>query len=66
MSDVSLTPRQHMVATLLGQGACNKDIARELGITVRAVKHHLTQLYRRHGVTSRLEFVTRLPRVAAP
>jgi DNA-binding CsgD family transcriptional regulator len=48
-----LTERQRTVAALAAGGQCTKQIARQLGITERAVKHHLTNVYRRLGIPSR-------------
>jgi DNA-binding CsgD family transcriptional regulator len=55
----SLTPRQRQVATLLARGMTNKEIAVELGCSVRGVEHHLTQLLARSGCRGRTEFVAR-------
>jgi DNA-binding NarL/FixJ family response regulator len=40
--------------------ASNKEIAARLGITEQSVKNRLTSLYRKLGVTSRLELVLKL------
>jgi DNA-binding NarL/FixJ family response regulator len=36
-------------------GLSNKDIARQFAISEQTVKHHLTRVYGKLGVTSRLE-----------
>jgi two-component system, NarL family, nitrate/nitrite response regulator NarL len=50
----SLTPREREVAHLVGNGASNKEIARQLNITEKTVKKHLTVIFRKLGVSSRL------------
>jgi DNA-binding CsgD family transcriptional regulator len=44
-----LTPREIEIARLIGQGASNKRIARQLSITERTVKAHLTMIFRKTG-----------------
>ena len=51
-----LTARQRMIADLIGEGACNKEIASRLKITERTVKAHLTEAFRHAGVSDRLQF----------
>jgi len=51
----TLTAREHQVLRLIGTGAANKQIARELGITERTVKSHLTSIFATIGVTSRTQ-----------
>jgi two-component system nitrate/nitrite response regulator NarL len=46
--DVELTPRQSQVARLLERGLSNKEMAREMDLSVGTVKHHV------HGVLDRL------------
>jgi DNA-binding NarL/FixJ family response regulator len=43
-SGVTLTPREHQVLTLLGQGLSNRQIARRLAISEHGVKRHVTNL----------------------
>lgn len=40
--------------------ASNKDIANRLGITEQSVKNRLTALYRKMGVSGRLQLVLKL------
>ncbi len=54
----SLTPRERDVLECLATGARTRDIARQLEITEPTVKRHLTNLYRKLGVTNRVEAVT--------
>lgn len=50
-----LTPREYEVLTLMAQGACDKDIAQSLFISVRTVQTHLAHIYEKLGVHSRTE-----------
>lgn len=45
-----LTPRQVQVLLLIAEGRSNKEIARQLGITVGAVKNRASALYRSVGL----------------
>jgi DNA-binding NarL/FixJ family response regulator len=49
-----LTPREREVAHLIGSGASNKEIASQLGVSVKTVKAHLTTVFRKLGCTDRL------------
>ena len=48
-----LTEREIQVLTLLVLGECNKRIAIRLGISLRTVEFHLTNLYTKLAVSSR-------------
>ena len=50
-----LTPRQVKVLRCLEKGMTNKEIARELGITDRTVKMHLSAIYPLLGVHNRTQ-----------
>lgn len=52
--------REKDVVKLLLQGKSNKQIALELGISVRTVEFHLGNIYAKLGVTSRTEAVLKL------
>lgn len=52
-----LTPREREIALLLQGGACNKTLARELGLGLPTVKTHLINLFRKVGVRNRTELV---------
>jgi DNA-binding NarL/FixJ family response regulator len=47
---LDLTPRQQEVLTLVTQGYSTKDIARNLGISVKTVETHRAQLMERLGI----------------
>ncbi len=53
-----LTARETEVLHLLAQGRQNKEIARELGISERTVKFHVTALMQKLGAGNRTEAVT--------
>ncbi|CAM3162686.1 Putative HTH-type transcriptional regulator/MT0914 [Arthrobacter ulcerisalmonis] len=48
-----LTNRERQIARLAGRGASNRDIALEMGVSVRTVEGHLYQVFTKLGVTSR-------------
>lgn len=52
---MDLTRREREIAELIGKGECNKQIARELTITERTVKAHLTEIFRKLGIADRLK-----------
>jgi len=52
-----LTPREKEVIALIVGGYTNKDIAQEFGISQHTVKHHLTNIFDKLGVSNRLELV---------
>jgi NarL family two-component system response regulator YdfI len=53
----TLSPREAQVLALLAQGAANKEIARQLGISERTVKAHVTGIFNKLGASSRAEAV---------
>jgi two-component system nitrate/nitrite response regulator NarL len=53
----SLTAREREIVSLIAEGLRNDEIARRLGITPKTVKNHLTALFEKVGVSSRLELV---------
>jgi DNA-binding NarL/FixJ family response regulator len=52
-----LTPRERQILAALMKGESNKQIARDLGIAEQTVKNHLSQLYARFEVSSRLSLM---------
>lgn len=48
-----LTSRERQIARLAGRGTSNRDIALEMGVSVRTVEGHLYQVFTKLGVTSR-------------
>jgi DNA-binding CsgD family transcriptional regulator len=53
----SLTPTEHDVVRFLCKGLANKDIASRLFISPRTVQTHLTHVYAKLGLTSRVQLV---------
>ncbi len=54
------TPREREISALLLQGKSNKQIALALGISVRTVEFHLSNIYAKLGATSRTEAALKL------
>jgi DNA-binding NarL/FixJ family response regulator len=52
-----LTERERQIATLAGNGVSNKDIALDIGISVRTVEGHLYQVFTKLGVSSRSDLL---------
>jgi two-component system NarL family response regulator len=55
-----LTGREREIAALIGDGHSNKQIARQLAITERTVKAHLTEIFRKLGIADRLKLALRV------
>lgn len=53
----SLTPTEHGVVRLLNEGLANKDIAARLFISPRTVQTHLTHIYSKLNLSSRVQVV---------
>jgi len=54
-SDFGLTRREREILTLVVEGETNKGIARRLSVGEDTIKHHLTSIFNKTGVSSRLE-----------
>lgn len=50
-----LTPRELEVVTCIVEGCANKDVARQFGISEETVKRHLSNVFDKTGVSTRLE-----------
>ena len=64
-----ITPREREIVHLLSAGASNKEIAKKLNVTERTVKAHLTAVFRKLGISGRLQlalFVLEHSRLAGP
>lgn len=55
-----LTEREHEVALAVSQGASNKEVARQLGITERTVKAHVGVIFTKLAVQDRLHLALRI------
>ena len=53
--DYGLTPRELALIARVVAGLSNKDVGREFAISERTVKHHLTNIYEKLGISNRLE-----------
>jgi DNA-binding CsgD family transcriptional regulator len=51
----SLTPTELDVARLVSEGLANKQIATQLFVSPRTVQTHLTHIYTKLGITSRVQ-----------
>jgi DNA-binding NarL/FixJ family response regulator len=54
---IPLTDRQIEVLRLLDRGLSNKEIGRELGVSERTVKAHMTAIFKSLGVSGRAEAI---------
>jgi DNA-binding NarL/FixJ family response regulator len=61
----ALTPREHQIAQAIANGRSNRDIASLLGITEQTVKNHLTNIFGKVGVGSRLQLALVLVKKAS-
>lgn len=52
---VDLTPREQDVLLALGEGLCNRDIAKKLFITEYTVKKHVSQILAKLGLNDRTQ-----------
>jgi DNA-binding CsgD family transcriptional regulator len=62
-SDLGLTPREKDVLVLLAEGASNKAIARQLGISVHTAKFHVGSLLEKFDATGRTDVVAHAARL---
>ena len=53
----SLTPAERDVVRLVSEGLANKDIATRLFVSPRTVQTHLTHVYTKLGLSSRVQLV---------
>jgi DNA-binding CsgD family transcriptional regulator len=60
--DIELTPRERDVLVLMAEGASNKAIARQLGISVHTAKFHVGSLIDKLDATGRTDAVAHAAR----
>lgn len=58
-NELALTGREREVLALLAEGRANKEIAHALECSVRTAEFHISNLLKKHAVSSRLELVAR-------
>ena len=58
----SLTPTEVDVARLVSEGLSNKDIATQLFVSPRTVQSHLTHVYTKLALTSRVQLAQQASR----
>ena len=58
----SLTPTERDVVRLVGEGLGNKDIAARLFVSPRTVESHLTHVYTKLGLSSRVQLAQQAAR----
>lgn len=61
----NLTRREYEIAILVGRGESNKQIARQLDITERTVKAHLTEIFRKLAISDRIKLALLVKDTAA-
>lgn len=52
-----LTPRESEILSALGRGQSSKQIARELGLSVRTIEAHRQSIKRRLGIEGQAELI---------
>jgi DNA-binding NarL/FixJ family response regulator len=52
-----ISHRQRQIIEAIAAGCSNKDIARDLRLSERTVKYHITRIFRKLGVSGRMELV---------
>mgnify|MGYP001367555060 CR=1 FL=1 len=55
-----LSPREYEIATLVAQGCTNQQVAEKLFLSVRTVETHLSRVFTKLGVSSRVGVATAL------
>jgi len=57
-----LSRRESEVVLLVGTGISNKEIARQLGLSVGTVKQHVHSIFRKTGTRRRADLVVQMAR----
>jgi DNA-binding NarL/FixJ family response regulator len=53
--DYGLTPHELKIVRKIANASSNKEMGQELSISERTVKHHLTNIFNKLGISSRVE-----------
>jgi DNA-binding CsgD family transcriptional regulator len=61
-ADIELTPRELDVLALMAEGASNKSIAKQLGISIHTAKFHVGSLLEKLDATGRTDAVAHAAR----
>jgi DNA-binding NarL/FixJ family response regulator len=61
-----LTNAERNVALLVSEGARNHDIARQLGVSHRTVESHLSNIFAKLGLSSRVQLAVWISGAAKP
>jgi ATP/maltotriose-dependent transcriptional regulator MalT len=61
-TDSTLSEREQAIADLVAEGRTNKQVAATLFLAEKTVEHHLSRIYVKLGVRSRVELAARLAR----
>ena len=62
----ALTPSERRIAALAAEGISNREIAQALFVTLRTVEMHLSNAFRKLGVSSRTQLLAALAEGEAP
>ena len=52
-----LSDREIEVASLVSRGLTNKEVAKQIEVTEKTVKYHLTNVYKKMGLRGRMELM---------
>ena len=63
-AEAALTPQELTVARLVAGGGSNRDVARELQLSVKTVEVHLTRVYAKLGIRSRTQLAGSVNHIA--
>ena len=59
-SPVALTPQERQIARFVIEGASNREVAAQLFVSRRTVEHHLSRVFAKLGISSRVELARAL------
>ena len=62
---LALSYREEQVLVRVSKGLTNKEIARQLGLNERTIKHYLTQLFKKMRVRNRLQAIQTAKRLTS-
>lgn len=57
--EATLTPREQQILTMISQGFTMRQVGTRLGISARTVETHVAKLYRKLGVRTRVQAVSK-------